>query len=478
MKKSTGAAGVVLILCAAWLGATWYVGKRAEDVVRDAVVKANERMEAVLGAQGAEKSFEMTIERYDRGLFSSDVVYGIKTKGLQGKPMEIHLRDHMQHGPFPLAMLKKGNIQPLLVYSVSRLEPTLSTQAWIDSQEDKTPVHGENILRFSGDGQSHWTFSPLRFSNEGTRFEMSAGTLSVDFHNDFQDSDSAASFSSMLMSDENSGEVISLSNIQAKSQTAQDEAGALKSRSDVTVDALQVGGSASDIISLRGVTMHMDTLQQDDMLQSSMRYDFGKVLVGEVELGSFSLGGKIDNVDMKALMALASEYDAIKVRQGVQRDADVELTESDQQALLSRLEAVLASSPTLALDPILWKNAQGESSGSLKLDLGVANADALMQPSLVPPMIRRAELDLSVSRPMVIEVFGKLDAKGGQRDQLQAMGALMFDRYVGKLTMAGLAKAADDKASTHLVYTADAVDVNGTKMTVQEFLQRAMLAAM
>src|SRR3546814_16395932 len=101
MKKSTGAIGVVVVLGAAYLGATWYVGKEAQKTIEEAVAQANTRIAKYLGPEAA-GSVKIDIADYQRRFFSSDIVYTAPLQDAEGKPMELALHDHWQHGPFPL----------------------------------------------------------------------------------------------------------------------------------------------------------------------------------------------------------------------------------------------------------------------------------------------------------------------------------------------------------------------------------------
>src|SRR3546814_6223023 len=112
MKKSTGAIGVVVVLGAAYLGATWYVGKEAQKTIEEAVAQANTRIAKYLGPEAA-GSVKIDIADYQRRFFSSDIVYTAHLQDAEGKPMELALHDHLQHGPFPLNALRAGYVAPL-----------------------------------------------------------------------------------------------------------------------------------------------------------------------------------------------------------------------------------------------------------------------------------------------------------------------------------------------------------------------------
>src|SRR5690606_25060049 len=106
MKKSTGVVGVIVVLGAAYLGTTWYVGKEAQKAVERVVAQANERFAKALGTELGGSGLTLNIDDYQRRFFSSDVTYTLSLKDEDDKPIELILRDHLQHGPFPVDALR------------------------------------------------------------------------------------------------------------------------------------------------------------------------------------------------------------------------------------------------------------------------------------------------------------------------------------------------------------------------------------
>src|SRR3546814_20644350 len=74
MKKAVGiAAGVVIVLAAGWLGATWYTGKRIEADAPARLEEVNQKLADVLSGMG----FGVTIKQisYERHFFAHQVRY-------------------------------------------------------------------------------------------------------------------------------------------------------------------------------------------------------------------------------------------------------------------------------------------------------------------------------------------------------------------------------------------------------------------
>ncbi|MGB3289385.1 MAG: YdgA family protein [Burkholderiaceae bacterium] len=476
MKKSTGLIGVVVVLGAAYLGATWYVGKEAQKTIEDAVVQANERLAQYLGPDA--DTVKVGIADYQRRFFSSDVLYTVTMKDPDGKLVDLSMRDHLQHGPFPLGALQEGHLAPLLAYSRAELVATPATQAWVGSQKGASPLTVNTRVGFGGSGNSVWTFRPTELVEDGSTLSFSGGTINVDFSKNFKAGSAAGQFDSFSLADAQAGENLSIKNIRVDSSTEVAEGDVMRAQSSATVDSFTMTEAGNDALAVEKLAVKLDNVQTGDMLDGSLRYDFGRVAVGPMDLGSLSLGVRASRLDLAALTALAKEYDAIQAKRGGD-DQDLVLTDDEERVLLEKLKAVLAGNPSVAVDELLWKNADGQSKASLLVDLtrptddDKASADVLLSQAL-----KQVRLDFSLAKPMIIRAFGQAQADPQQRMQMEMMGTMIYDQYMARLQRAGLVKVEGDTTAASLLYENNSVTVNGQAMSVTEFMQRVLGVAM
>ncbi|HGM8661287.1 TPA: YdgA family protein, partial [Serratia odorifera] len=127
MKKSLVAVGVIVVLGAAWTGASWYTGKLIEQRMGEVVANANTQLKAYLPKAGVKLGYE----NYQRGLFSSQVRYVLRADGtISGDDAALQPGDELafletiDHGPFPFAQLKKFNLIPSMASVHTELENT------------------------------------------------------------------------------------------------------------------------------------------------------------------------------------------------------------------------------------------------------------------------------------------------------------------------------------------------------------------
>ncbi|UYO94866.1 YdgA family protein [Pollutimonas sp. M17] len=477
MKKSTGVIGVVVVLGAAYLGATWYVGKEARKTIEEAVAQANTRLARYLGPDA--DGVKIGIADYQRRFFSSDVVYTVSLKDPDGKPVDLALHDHLQHGPFPLGALQEGHLAPLLAYSRARLAATPATQAWIDSQKGGSPLTVDTRVGFGGSGHSVWTFSPTELIEDGDTLNFSGGTVDIDFSKNFNSGSAAGQFDAFSLANAQTGESLHIKNIRLDSKTDVADGNKMHVQSSATVDTLTMDKAGDEAVAIEKLTVKLDNVQAGDMLDGSLHYDFGRVAVGPVDLGSLSLGVRANRLDLAALAALAKEYDAIQARHGGQGDQDLMLSDEEEQALREKLMAVLASDPSVAIEQLLWKNDDGQSKASLQVDFtrpadaGQGDADVLLAQAL-----KQVRLDFSLAKPMFIRVFGQAQADPQQRLQMEMMGAMIYDQYMARLRDAGLVQVDGDTTAASVLYENDSVTVNGQAMSAAEFMQRVLSVAM
>ncbi|MGO3397076.1 MAG: DUF945 family protein, partial [Serratia proteamaculans] len=74
MKKSLVAVSVIVVLGAAWTGASWYTGKLIEQRMGEVVDNANSQLKVYLPKAGVKLGYE----NYQRGIFSSKIRYVLR----------------------------------------------------------------------------------------------------------------------------------------------------------------------------------------------------------------------------------------------------------------------------------------------------------------------------------------------------------------------------------------------------------------
>ncbi|AEC20163.1 hypothetical protein PT7_1623 [Pusillimonas sp. T7-7] len=484
MKKSTGVLGVVVVLGAAYVGSSWYVGKQAQQTIEAAIAQANERMAVMLGTGpvGAElehSTARLDIDDYQRHIFSSDVLYTLRMKDEEGRPIDIALADHLQHGPFSLDAFRDGYFLPLLAYSKAKLVATPATQVWVDSQKGGSPLLINTRVGFGGAGHSSWNFQPVELSAQDVKVNFSGGAIEMDFSNNFKDSTSEGQFQSLNVSDAQSRESLQIKDFKLSSQSQTKEENLMHTQTSATIASLIMGSADAEDLSLEQIQVDLEGEQAGDIMGGSLRYDFGRIAVGQADLGSLSIAARVQQLDSSALAALATDYEAIAAKHGGEIGQQEALSREDSKLLRDRLAAVLASDPSIAIDSLVWKNAKGESKASLQVNMsGPKDDSARTVDALFMQSFKQVKFDLSLSKPMFIHAFSQAESEADKKMQMEMLGAMIYDQYVNRLKMAGLIKQEGDDAAAAVVYEQGSVNVNGQAMSVPEFMQRIFSVVM
>lgn len=464
MKKSTAVVSVVVALAVIYTGSSWYVGRRAESVVRQAITSDNQLIANSLGAGGP--SAKLAVESYQRGIFSSDAVYSLTVEDKQGKTTEIKLADHLDHGPFPFSQVRRGDFRPVMVVSRAQLLPTAATQQWFDTRTDKTqaPVTSLTTLLFSGTGHSAWRFQPFNASKGGSTF--SGGTVTVDLSNRFRDKVTTAAFDDFRMKDE-SGE-LHAQHVKIDSQSSATDSSNAKAKSTVSIGTFTLVSTDNQPLTVNGWRLVLDGALVNGLFGGAAHYQFEHILSGQANLGSLAIAATVSHLDVKALDAVNEAY-----RQARGKDGS---TPALNQALQEKTLAFLATEPAVSIDNIQWKTPKGESTLKANLQLtkpDLAQAGDALQ-SLLGAM-KVLNVDASVSKPMVVNLL-TLGPSGETLDEGAA--SAFVDQSAARLIETGLVRVDGDKLLSDIHYQGGQVELNGNKMSVNEFLMRAVMSFM
>lgn len=470
MKKSAALAGSIVLVAAAYTGVAWYVGMEAEKTIRTAVERANQRIVKTFGPDLGSVGALIEIDDYQRGVFSSRARYTFVVKEGEERT-ELTMQDVMQHGPFPWDLMKRGTFTPLLAYSRSQLVDSDTVKRWFDAARGSIPLTADTRIGFGGRGVTTWQLAPLEWAQEEDRLSFSGGRVEARFSNDLRDSEAEGGFASLVIGNGLEGGTVSMRDIRLNSTTSTAADESVQVHSALQAAALVVDDMASESLTLEQVSVTFDSSQKESLLDAALRYDFQRMRVGDIDLGSASVGGKVARFNFEAFSALLSEYDAIADEHGAQEGEDFDLTPQDEARLLARLAPALASSPELALQPVIWRNEEGETTLALNIALQpLPEGDAQTQEDALADSLRELRFELALSRPMLLQAISRAAGGDDEGRQLEMLAAFMFDAYIKRMEQEGLVRRDGDRALATVVYSDGVVDVNGRTMSVTEFM--------
>lgn len=467
--------GIVAVIAVAYTAGSWYVGKEAQTAIVRTVDQANERFVKMLGPDLSSAHLKVEIRDYHRGVFSSTAHYVIHTVDSEGKPLEYVLQDDLQHGPFPLAALSDGKFKPMLAYSQAAMVVTPSIQKWFDLKQGQTPLRIESQIGFDGQGVSHWTLSPFETASDEDRISFSGGHVRIVFSDGFNNNVATGHFDHYTMTDTAAGEKLEVRDIGLDSNTKTRPDGEIVHQSKARVKSLAVtADSGKNPAVIEDLVVDLSSAQKGGMLDARLEYDFARVLIDGNDLGKMKLGVALNRFNVDALSDLQTTYGAMVQKRGPDAGPDVELTEEEQAVLQEKMRPILAAGPSLAIDPVSWKNSAGESTASAFVQLRdpgeIEDVDA---DELARKLITLLKLDLAISRPMIVQAYQQV-AVDEDTDSTRAgeLGGQAFDEYADLLAEAGLMKLQDDVLilSLEAVPAEDRVTLNGETVTTEQLM--------
>src|SRR5690606_14912313 len=143
----------------------------------------------------------------------------------------------------------------------------------------------------------------------GEKISFSGGAIEMDFTNDFNDNTATGQVASFSITNEQTGENLLIKNIQGSSKTTMSNENDVSTQSSATVDSLAIDSPDGGAVVLEKISMAVDSQQKGKLLDGALRYDFGRIAVGEIDLGSVSVGAKARQLDVDALTELGKTYD-------------------------------------------------------------------------------------------------------------------------------------------------------------------------
>ena len=475
MKKSTLVAGVIVALAAAYGASSWYVGQQAQNRIETAIADGNSRLGKVLGEELSSRPVQLSVSRYDRGWFSSSIIYSLKFTDAAGKVSEYLLADELQHGPLPWSALTKGQFTPVLAISDATLMPTASSQRWFDALGGKSPLHIASKLGFSGAGQSQWHFEALEFStDEQAKVSFGGGQIDMTFASGFETVTTRGEFPS-LSARLPDGDSVAIDAVTIHKSYAFGDNQNAEVRFEAT--DLRYVGTDGQTLRFEGFSLTGKSAEQSGLFDGNAQYAAKGVHVSDINLGTVSAAFQVNRLDLKALQALTTEYDAILAEQGVSDNDLADLGSKETLRLRGHVFELLKSRPSLALEPFEWDNGEGKSSVSAKVDFvrpDFALIDATDNEILLKAL-GQVDVSVSLSKSMVAKTYAQIMSEGEAPERAHAKARMMFDMYAGLLVRSGLASYVDGVLTSALVYKNEQFVINGKTMTVPELLDSLSL---
>lgn len=479
MKKSLVAVSVIVVLGAAWTGASWYTGKLIEQRMGELVNNANGQIRTLLPKAGVKFAYT----DYQRGLFRSQVRYVLQAdSSVAGEKAlkdgdEVVFIETIDHGPFPLAQLKKFNLIPSMASVHTELANTPALKKLFEVTKGQSLFTADSRISYSGDTSSAITFIPVDYQQNTTSVKFAGAKIDADVSRDMRDVTMSGSSDSLVVATKNQWDQVEQFTLQGLSVKSDSKTG----KFDLGIGEQQVGikqiGFSLDgkeTATLVGFNLNTQLGETDKDLNGKLTYTLDALKIQGNDFGSGKLAFAFANLDGQSLKQFATAYNQ-QVMKAVQAGENLDPEAYQQQIteiLIANLPGLLKGNPTVSVAPLSWKNAKGESTFTLNLALAdPAQAKESAEPTLAPQSVKKVDATLTIPLPMAVEMTTQIARlQGYSPEEAQKLAQQQVQGIAAMGQMFKLTTTKDDVISSSFQYADNQVDLNGQKMSLQEFV--------
>jgi uncharacterized protein YdgA (DUF945 family) len=482
MKKSLVAVSVIVVLGAAWTGASWYTGKLIEQRMGEMVDSANSQLNVYLPKGGVKLSYE----NYQRGIFSSQIRYvlhadgSITTDDALLKPGdEVAFIETVDHGPFPLAQLKKFNLMPSMASVNTKLENTPKVKALFDITKGQSLFSADSRISYSGDTSTAIEVIPVEYQKDKSSLKFSGAKIDADVGRDMKTVSLNASSDTTTISGPNQfGQVeqVTLQGFTLKGDTHQGQFDLSLGEQTLGLKQLTVAVDGKDTLSLEGFNLASQFGEKGTSLNGQLDYTMAALKVQGNDFGSGRLLLKIDNLDGKGLKEFADRYNqqAMTLLQQAETLSPEAYQQQTADMLVQNLPLLLKGNPSISVAPLSWKNAKGESTFTLNIDLldpAQAGAAAESPDQQLARSVKKIDANLTIPMAMATETTVQAaKLQGYSAEEAQKLAQQQVQGLAAMGQMFKLTTLKDDVISSSFHYADNQIELNGNKMSLQEFV--------
>ncbi len=489
MKKTKVAVGVIVALGVIWTGVSWFTGKQLESHMDEMLQNAN----AQLNAYAPNSRLTLSYQDYQRGVFSSKTKLVVQASSQTNdnpllKPgQSIVLNETIDHGPFPFAQIKRGNLIPSMASVHTTLENTDAVKKLFELTDGKSLVTADTRVGYSGATNTALNLLAVDYNNAqtGDRLATNGGTLNISADSKGDKVSLDGEFSSIAVTSKNQVDMpvlFTLNGLKLNGDTHLSPEGVRVGDQSIALDKMNASINGQEGLSLEKLNTTSAFDNKDGKIGGTLDVKVGNITLQKQPFGEAKLAMKFAQFDAQAVKSFSDTYNAqmqdLLNQPGVVDDP-IRYQASIQTILRNNLPTLLKGAPTLSIAPLSWKNDKGESSFNLNVgfnDPASVTGEAQSLGAAVDRVLKSLDGKLNINMPMATETMRHVGlAEGYQGDDAQKLADQQVKGLAAMGQMFRLTQQQDDNIVTSLQYGNGQVTMNGDKMTLEQFLSRYML---
>jgi uncharacterized protein YdgA (DUF945 family) len=490
MNKSAGVLlGIVVAIGAISAGGAWFTGTKIEGVLNTSIADANKELKAALVGSNGTASLELV--SLERHVFSSTAHYRLKGEGeMFGEaPVELLFVDHIEHGPLPFSRLVSLKWLPVMATSHYELERTPLTGKWFAAAKDKSPLTCVVSIGYDNSTNGTLEFLPLDVAlDEKSNLKFSGLNLEVAASAQAQKIKANGYMDSLTLTtvaEDQTPVKVELNGLTMASNLVKSTYGFYTGEHTLELsDSKSTFGPKQSVLGLKKFEMKNQTEESGTSASGRGDYKVGEVSLNGKAVGSAQMAISLKNFDIPATLSLKQFYQtklhAASAVVAGESPPDLVETPAEEAQVRTSLEKLLAAGPQVTVENLSFNTTNGESRASLALGLTKPQSIDLPVDELARQLIALLDINVQVSKPMLVDVITAQSQLDGQTDaKLIADQATATADMFGSMALGTqFAKLDGNNIVSKLHYANNQVEFNGQKMTVGEFAAFVMSSSL
>ena len=489
MKKTKIAVGVVIALGVVWTAGAWFTGKQLEKNMDQLVQQAN----AQIQNSAPESRLKLSYQDFQRGVFSSSARFVLQSSSqtednaLLKPGQSIVFKETIDHGPFPLAQLKKFNLIPSMASVHSELENTDAVKKLFDMTKGQSIVQAETRVGYGGSTDSAITLLPADYSNAqtGERFAFNGGTLKVSADDKGDKVAFNGDIDSLALTSKNELDMpvlFTVNGLKLDADTHLSPEGMRIGDQTIALKKLTATVDGKEALTAEGLNGKSTFSSEKGSVSGQIDYALDSLKLQGQNFGQGKLSVKLAGFDGKAMKAFSESYN--RQMQALNSDPALQANpalyqQRTSEILAANLPLLLKGNPTVSIAPFSWKNDKGESSFNFNAqfkDPTTATAPAQNLGQQVDNVLKTLDAKLTISMDMATEMMTHVAmAEGYNQEQATRLADQQVKGVAAMGQMFKLTTQKDNNITTSLQYGTGEITMNGEKMPLEQFLSRYML---
>ena len=457
--------------------------RRTRKIAADGKVQKQEERPVIGPGVGAGADVSLTLLSFERGLLSSTARYQIDIDVADDDGNTEHyallLNDRLEHGPFPVSRLSRGQLMPVAAQSHFELERTPLTQKLFDAAAGEVPLVGEVTIGYDGGQAGDLRTAALNIEDEDGSVRIAPANLNFEANRDGSDvrmdGELAEVDIDLQRSDSGQPVQVSLRGIGLSADKQDYDAGFGFGPSAITLQRMEIKAGDEPAVVIQQASVEEALSRGSRGLDQTIGYRIGEVSAKGQTFRNLALVFSLRNLEESSLKALVASYKDILEQSATPQESFAGMTSAQQQALQAHGLRLLEHKPTLALDEFGFETAHGAARLSVVLDLQSPSAEAFTPDAMITSMLASLKADAGIDRNLVRDIAGLVvqnNARDGQLDQaaLQQETEAATEQFSGMALNTGWSRLEGERLVSSLHYANDKVTFNGREMSVPEFL--------